>query len=515
MAHQRLIYGAVILFAANLINRILGFIYQYLIMRYIGSEAYGLFYMVFPVYMTALVFATAGIPLAISKMVSEKISLGRFGDAQGIFRIAFISLFLSGLFVSVILFSQTSLIVARFFSDDRVFRVFQICIPSIFIVSISSAFRGYFQGLQNMIPSAVSQICEQITRVIVGFTLSFKFLDQGVEWAAAGLATGMLSGEIIGLLVIIIQYLKRKKYLLNNPCEQTTRSILSDIFTLSLPISGGRLVSSGLSSLEAFIIPRQLQMAGLTAGSAASLFGQLGGTALTLLSFPSVFTFALATSLVPAISEAMIRKDYKLTRMRCSDSIRFTLILGIPFVLLLNYYAEPLSRLFNSSEVSAVLRILTVGGIFTYLQQTTTGILQGLGKTSLPLIHSIISAMIRLPLIFYLTAIPEFGLEGTAWAIVTGYVLMATLNILAIRRLTGFRFEIKSFILLPLVAGLGMLIIIRLLSDVIPAGTTTGVLLTLIGFSFYFVFLVFTGVINPNEIRKIPLAKKIIPKRFL
>ena len=194
MANNRLVYGAIILFAANLINRVLGFIYQYLIMHFIGSEAYGLFHMVFPVYMTALVLSTAGIPLAISKMVAEKISLNRYREAQRIFRTAFATLFVSGLVVSVVLFSNTSHIVSQFFADQRVFIVFQICIPAIFVVSISSAFRGYFQGLQNMMPSALSQIIEQITRVTIGFSLSLKLLSQGAEWAAAGLAVGMLCG---------------------------------------------------------------------------------------------------------------------------------------------------------------------------------------------------------------------------------------------------------------------------------------------------------------------------------
>ncbi len=100
MPRNGLLYGAIILFAANLINRILGFIYQYLIMRYVGSEAYGLFYMVFPVYMTALVLTTAGIPLAISKLVSEKVSMGRYGEAHKVFRVAFMMLFISGFLVS-------------------------------------------------------------------------------------------------------------------------------------------------------------------------------------------------------------------------------------------------------------------------------------------------------------------------------------------------------------------------------------------------------------------------------
>ncbi|NLO97587.1 MAG: stage V sporulation protein B [Peptococcaceae bacterium] len=511
MANNRLVYGAIILFSANLINRILGFIYQYLIMNFIGSEAYGLFHMVFPVYMTALVLSTAGIPLAISKMVAENISLNRYKEAQRIFRTAFTTLFFSGLILSIVLFSNTSQIVAKFFPDPRVYRVFQICIPAIFVVSISSAFRGYFQGFQNMIPSALSQIIEQVTRVTIGFTLSLKFLTYGVDWAAAGLAAGMLCGEITGLMAISLQYLshKRKRESKNVRYQKSTFSILSRLLTLSLPITGSRLVSTGLSSLEALIIPRQLQVAGYTSASATSLFGQLSGTAFTLISFPSVFTFALATSLVPAISEAMVRKDLALARSRCSDAVRFTMLLGIPSVLLINYFALPLTHLFNSDDVVVVLKILCIGGIFSYLIQTTTGILQGMGKTSVPLVNALISAFIRLPLLFYLTGIPVWGLKGSAWSYVIGYVCFAVLNLVAIKKEINFKFNVKAFVIQPLLAGLGMLLVIHLICSLAPNMVVVQLLAIALGFLVYLFILVLNGGIKPEDLQKIPYLNRL------
>jgi len=512
MRSNSLIYGAAILFIANLINRILGFGYQYLIMRYIGSEAYGLFYMVFPVYMTALVFTTAGIPLAISKMVSEKVSLGKDQDARKVFRVAFLILFFSGLFVSIIMYVNSSFIVNRFFSDTRVHLVFQICIPSIFIVSVASAFRGYFQGLQNMIPSALSQVCEQIFRVGVGFALSMKLLPKGIEWAAAGLAAGMLCGEIIGLVVIYLQYVIQKNpdMARGHRGKDSTKSIIWSLLTLSLPVTGSRLMSTGLTALDAVIIPRQLQIAGYSSRNATSLFGQLSGTALTLLTFPSVFTFALATSLVPAISEAMTKKDYTLAQKRCSDAIRYTIILGLPCVLCLYYYAEPLTLLFKSSDVAPVLKILALGGIFAYLQQTTTGILQGLGKTFLPLIHSTLSAAIRLPLLFYLTGIPKWGLLGSSLAYILGFFSIALLNLMAIRRHIGMKIDLRTFFLQPISAGMVMLLILQLFIRFTPNTLLLNLSAMGVGFLVYFIILLFNGGIQPNEIKKIPFLNRFL-----
>ncbi|HHV64272.1 MAG TPA: stage V sporulation protein B [Peptococcaceae bacterium] len=511
MPYNKLVLGAIILFVANLINRILGFIYQYLIMHYIGSEAYGLFHMVFPVYMTALVFTTAGIPLAVSKMVSEKAAAGYYADAQKTFCLALITLFFSGLFVSLILFINAAWIVGRFFADKRVLVVFQICIPAIFVVAIASAFRGYFQGLQNMIPSALSQISEQIFRVIVGFTLSLKLLAKGIEWAAAGLAAGMLGGEMIGLIIIFAQYLLGKdNYNFRKlRSRQSARTLLRGLITLSLPVTGSRLMASAISALEAIIIPRQLQVAGFSARAATSLFGQLSGTAMTLLTFPSVFTFALSTSLVPAISEAIGKKDYKLAKSRCIDAIRYTVILGLPCVIALYYFSEPFTAIFNSKDVAGVLKILALGGLFTYVQQTTTGILQGLGKTYLPLLHSIITAFFRLPLLFYLTGLPKWGLLGCSFTYVLGYFCMATLNLMAIKRNIGMTFNWKTFLFQPFTAGLGMLGVLKVGSDYVPITPFTCLVFTGLGFIVYLFILFLNGGLCSKDLKKISLLRRM------
>src|SRR5665647_2936159 len=251
MPKRTFVYGAAILLGANLVNRVLGFAYQYLIMNHIGGEAYGLFNMVFPIYMLALVLTTAGIPLAIAKMVSEEVSLGRTAQAQAIFRLAFWLLFITGGVVSIGLYFFTPYLTQRIFPDPRVLIIFRICTPAIFIVSISSVFRGYFQGLQNMVPTAISQICEQLIRVAVGYTAAIRLLNAGVEWAAAGLALGMLAGEMVGLLVIAIQY----QFVLpkfkgeNHEPAYSSRLIMLKLWHLAAPVTAGTLLATGLTPL--------------------------------------------------------------------------------------------------------------------------------------------------------------------------------------------------------------------------------------------------------------------------
>ncbi len=513
MPRRTFVYGATILLGANLINRILGFAYQYLIMTHIGGEAYGLFTMVFPVYMMALVLTTAGIPLAVSKMVSEEISLGHPRQARAIFHLALIVLIISGTVVSLGLFALAPNLTLKLFPDPRVINVFLICTPAIFVVSIASAFRGYFQGLQNMIPTALSQIFEQIVRVIVGFSVAERFLAKGVEWAAAGLAIGMLTGEIVGLITIIFQYYKVKKKVIptegNFSLPQT--QTLVKLWRLASPVTLGRLLSTGLSTLDAMLIPLRLQVAGYGAREATTLFGQLGGSAFTLLTFPSVFTFALSTSLVPAIAEASAQKRFQVVRNRSAEAIRLTVLLGIPCLIVLFYFATPLTAFFKSSTIAPVLRVLAIGGIFAYLQQTTTGILQGLGKVQLPVIHSIIAAFFRIPVMFILTALPQWGLVGSAWSYVLGFFIMAVLNLMAIIRFTGLPLDLQHFILQPLSAGLLMLLTFRLLT---PLGLNN--LLSFLGtlgagLFVYALSLSLNGALTWSDLRRLPWLGKFLP----
>lgn len=512
MPKRTFVYGATILFGANLLNRVLGFVYQYLIMNHIGGEAYGLFNMVFPIYMLALVFTTAGIPLAIAKMVSEEVSLGRTLQARSIFRVALWLLSISGALVSIGLYYLTPYLAHRIFPDQRVLNIFLICIPAIFIVSISSVFRGYFQGLQNMVPTAISQICEQIVRVTVGYSISLRLLNNGVEWAAAGLALGMLVGELVGLLTIIVQYQRIKTQSQREGAKSTytTRHILGKLWYLASPVTAGRLLSTGLSAIDAMIIPQRLQIAGYAAREATTLFGQLGGSAFTLLTFPSVFTFALATSLVPSISEAAAQHQFNVVRARSAEAIRLTILIGIPCLIILFYFARPLTAFFRSSEIAPILRILAIGGIFSYIQQTTTGVLQGLGKVQLPVLHSIVAAILRIPVLIYLTGLPQWGLRGTAWAFTLGFFINAALNLTAIVRQTGMPLDLQRFLLQPISGAVGMLIIFHLL-DPMFGGHLLGYLGEFsIGLAAYSVILLINGGVTYSDLRRLPWIGKYL-----
>ena len=505
MARRTFVYGAAILFGANLINRILGFVYQYLIMVHVGGEAYGLFAQVFPIYMMALVLTTAGIPLAVSKLVSEEVTLGNYRQAKAIFRLALVILSVSGALVAVILYIFAVRMAGKIIADPRVIPVLIMCTPAIFIVSVSSAFRGYFQGLQNMFPTAFSQTLEQIVRVFCGFSAAVYFLPRGVAFAAMGLAFGMLAGEVVGLLAIALQYRLHRRPRSGGREEGLSSRchILARIWQLAAPVTVGRVLSTGLSALDAVIIPSRLQIAGHTARQATALFGQLGGAGFTLLSFPSVFTFALATSLVPAVSEATAKKSFQVIRASSAEAIRVTIIFGLPCLVTMFYFAEPLTAFFNSANIAPVLRILAIGGIFSYLQQTTTAVLQGLGKPHLPVAHSIVAAGIRIPLLYWLTGLPAWGLSGSAWAFTAGFIVSAVLNIAAIVCQTGMQIDLHRLGRQPLEAALGMLLVFVLLAPTADGHVVQYLEVLAAGMLIYLVILFLNRGITIGDLRKV------------
>ena len=505
MAGRTFVYGAAVLFAANLFNRILGFVYQYLIMAHVGGEAYGLFAQVFPIYIMVLVLTTAGIPVAVAKLVSEEVTLGNFRQARAIFRLTLVILCISGALVTVILYVFSVRMVGRIIADPRVIPVLIMCTPAVLVVSISSAFRGYFQGLQNMIPTAISQTLEQIVRVCCGFLAALYFLPRGIAFAAMGLAFGMLAGEVVGLLAIVLQY--RRHRLPRHGSRESKlmpgRHILARIWHLAAPITAGRMLSTGLSALDAIIVPSRLQAAGCTARHATTLFGQLGGAGFTLLSFPSVFTIALAVSLVPAVAEATAKRSFHTMRSNIAEAIRITIMFGLPCLVTMFYFAEPLTAFFNSGSIAPVLRILAVGGIFSYLQQTTTGVLQGMGRAHLPVAHSLVAAGFRIPLLYWLTGHPAWGLIGSAWAFNIGFVTNAVLNIAAIRRHTGMQIDWRRFGWQPLAAAMGMLLTFVLLAPS-RGGHLIGYLDEMaVGAVVYLIILLLNRGITVEDVRKL------------
>jgi len=454
--------------AAGLISRLLGAGYRLPLASFLGDEGIGLYQMAYPIYTTILSLSTAGIPVAISKLVAEKMADGDKPGAYRVFRISLFILTVVGLVSSIALLLGAHYLAQHILRDPRAYYAVVGVAPAIFIVSVMSAFRGFFQGFQTMLPTAVSQVIEQIVRVATVFGLAIYLLPRGIEYAAGGATFGAVTGALASLFFLLIVYWPWRRWFARLPgrtvpaAEESSGQIIYRIVTLAVPISLGALVLPLMQTLDTVIVPSRLQIAGFNVNDATALFGQLTGMATPLINLPSILTVALATSLVPAISEALALRNYQAAQRRTYTGIRITLLLFLPAMAGLYLLADEICfMLYKNAAAGIPLAILAIGGVFLGLQQTTSGILQGTGRTILPVRNLLVGAVGKVIVSYVLTGIPSLGIRGAAIGTVTGFLLASSLNLYEAKRHIRFTADWREMLLRPLLAVGSMALAVR------------------------------------------------------
>jgi stage V sporulation protein B len=503
--------GAVILAGAQLISKVLGAIYRIPLYHIIGSEGIGLVQMAYPVYSTALALSTAGIPVAISKLVAENLARGHRAGAHKVFSVSLGILAVTGALFSALLLSSARYIADSIGKDPRAYYSLLAIAPAIFFVAVMSAFRGFFQGQQDMVPTAISQVLEQTIRVGTMFILAFVLVGRGVEYAAAGATFGAVTGAVGGLAFLLMTYFRRfdrsRMAVYAEDQDSDMVSVLKQIVFLAIPISLASIIMPVIQLIDMAIVPSRLQAGGATVADATALYGQLSGGAVPLINLPTVFTAALATSLVPSISSANALGDADLIHHRATVAARLTMILVIPSAFGLLTLAEPIAAfLFPDPGIGQPLQVLAPGVIFIGFHMTTSGILQGLGRTAVPVKTLSAGAVTKLFFTWFLT--PIMGIRGAALASVIGFFIASSLNFKAITRFVGKPKDIVKIFVKPLVASIAMSISARGVYDWLSKAiglewvSVPGAIL-LAGVVYFFV-LVAIGGVKPSDLEAVP-----------
>ncbi|ACA59741.1 stage V sporulation protein B [Candidatus Desulforudis audaxviator] len=500
---QSVAQGTLVLTASSLFNRILGFVYQVLMVRLLKAEGIGLFSMIYPVYVLFLVVASAGIPVAIAKVVAEESARGNLANAYRIFRISLGFVFGSALVLTVALLHYGTPLLIMVFDNPDVHLAFKVLTPGILVVSVCSAFRGFFQGLQQMTPTAVTQAVEQSVRVVCGLVLAYLLMPRGIAWATAGASAGVVLGELSGFLLMLLIFFTRRPAVGGGagvPAFTESLGVISRrIFSLAGPVTVSRVLSTALLSVDAVMIPKRLAAAGLSTAEATASYGKLAGMAQTLLFTPGIFTISLATALLPAISSAHARGDTALLLNRVGSALRLTLLIGIPSaVIFLTLSRHICGLLFGYPDAGAILQVLALGGPFLYIIQTTTGILQGLGKAVQPLVNLLIASLLKIAGVYYLTAVPGLAMNGVALALVAHLMVMALLNLRDIRRLTGYRLDYLNSLGKTSLGALAMVAVIQWVNPA-PDSVSGTLQAGLGGLAAYLGVVVSTGALAREE----------------
>ncbi|MFD2116448.1 stage V sporulation protein B [Paenibacillus yanchengensis] len=467
MKKQSFIKGAMILLVAGIINKLLAFVPRVILPRIIGAEGVGLYQLSYPFLVFLLTFITGGIPLAIAKWIAEAITKGEEKRVKHIFRTAMLLSMSIAVVLTILMLWFAPLITKYILPDERVYRSFFMMAPMLIIVAISAVFRGYFQGLQNMIPTAISQISETVVRIVFTLLFAYLFLPFGLEWAAAGAMLGVTIGELAGLIIYFWKYVSEKRSTKKRlrkdqslPATTTTNlkdaeakaneprpKVLPKLLSLSIPVTASRLVGSLSYLFESIFIARSLALAGVATKVATAQYGALQGMVMPLLLLPTALTQSLAVSLVPSLSEAAARGDTKLILKRLHQSMRLALVTGAPFVVVMALFAEPLCRiLYAHAEYAPMLQMIAPIGIFVYLQAPLQAALQALDKPGTALKNTLIGAVVKLFLIVQLASQPSLGIYGALIAIGINTVLVTLLHGFSLMRHIGFKMNILDFL---------------------------------------------------------------------
>ncbi len=511
-------HGAFVLIAAQLVTRIMGFVYRIFLTRMIGAAGMGLFQIVFPLLSLVLTIVTAGLPIAISKLVAEAIAKEDTIRVKRIMRVSTAVIIVMAIVCTILMWVLREFVRVHWLTDSRAYPSYIAMIPVVGIISISSIYRGYFRGLQDMAPTAWAQIIESFVRILSIWVLAAYFIRYSLAYAAAAAMMGMVLGEFAGLVYLIIQQKTRAKLsvLIPNPPArsfETTSQTLRSIGEIAVPVTLSNLIGSLIYAFEPVLVSRSLLLAGIATPAATMLYGEYSGMAIPLLVFPTVFTGALATSLVPSVSEAAAAAMRRLVRIRFMQSVSATAVVGFPTTVALTLFAEPLCRLtFHQPSAGPILASMAPVGFLLYLQGPLVGILQGLNRASAAMRNQIIGGVIRLGLIYIMASKPHLGILGVAYALSVTVALVTCLHAFTVIRQIGFAMNITSM-LKTMTASLLMLAYMQIITQhqhLIQAGTLMGALFS--GFILYFALLCMFRVVTSQNVKRVPKVGRVLSR---
>lgn len=459
-SNSKFLKGTLILTASSIVVKIIGSLNWIILSRVLGGEGIGLYQMGFPIYLMAITVSSAGVPVAISIITSEKLAKKDYRGAKRVFTVSLRLLLLTGLFFSsALFFGADFLINQHIIRDARAYYSIIALAPAVFFVTFLASFRGYLQGWQIMTPTATSEVVEQLTRVITMLVFADLFMPYGLAYAAGGASMGAGVGAICALLVLMWFYSRLKKRLQKEMEEQDTNvpqesagHIIKRLLRLALPVSLTSLMLPIGANLDLLIVPQRLEVAGFNVRHATELFGYLTGMAVPLVNLATIFTAAMTISLVPSISESKALHNLAAIREKIRIAFRVAMIITFPCFIGLYFLGEKVASLiYNAPKAAGAIETMSIGILFLGMHQISTGILQGLGKTSIPVMNMILACIIKVLLSWHFTAIPELGIKGASLATVADFAVAAIINMAFIYKYTGYTFSLTT-IICPMIA---------------------------------------------------------------
>ena len=506
---------------SQIIIKIFGFIYRVILTNIdgfqdVGNSYYGSGY---KVYAFILAIATMGIPNTISKLVSEKFALGDKRGAHKIFRTAMMVFTGVGVFFGLVLFFSADYVSINILSNPGVKYTLMVLSPAIVFVSMAAVFRGYFVGMQNMVAHSVAQIIEQIVNSILSVVFVMCLLSKSPEVMAAGSTAATAVATLVALLYLAMYYKKSRKDIWRQISEadrfdgERRKDIVKKLIQYVIPISFGSVVVALAGIIDLVTVMDGLEKFGYTLSQANEKFGILLGKVDILTSVPLALNVAFSTSLVPAVTAAITKKDKKEAIYKINYSMKVSSIIAFPCAVGLCVLASPIIQLIfpNASEGAYLLQIEAYIVIFSVLAQTAYGALHGLGKLYVPGTALLIGAIVKY--LFNYIFVPIAGEIVVPITSVLYQLIAATIAISVLYRTLKTKFDKKNIIMKPLAAtltmGISVILSYKLLLYISKSNGIATLTSIVVAVVVYMLVITLLRPLTKDEVKELPYGNQI------
>lgn len=536
---QSFMGGVTVLAISTVFVKLCGALYKIPLNNILGDEGIAHFMSAYNIYSFLLTLSTAGLPLALSKLISEANATGRTNQIRRCFRTAlglFVALGIAGT-AAMLLFTKE---LAAWMNNSMAYWPIKALGVSVICVSIMCAYRGYAQGRQNMVPTAVSQFLEAFFKLVVGLPLAWYFINQGMglDIGAAGAIIGVSFGIIVAMCYMILEQRRnRGAAIRGTDTPQSHATILRRLLGLGIPITIGQAGMSLLNLLDQKIIMGQLQaltqrqiaageLAAMTAAEIEKVSSQLYGQytfSSTLFNLPSSFLPAVAISLIPAISVAVTRKEHSEVNRVVTTSFRLIGMLALPAGVGMSVMAGPILQLLYPAQTAAAtaatyhLQILGIASAFVCVMLLTNSIMQAHGKVYLPIITMLIGGTVKVIINYALVGNPEINIKGAPIGTLVCYALVAVINLAIVYRMLEKKPNYFAIFFKPILASAAMGAAAwashGLLSRVLTGGYAASALATLcaigIAVVVYLILVLALRMITAEDLKMVPKGEKL------
>ena len=524
-----------ILAAAGIISRLIGLAYRIPVNNILGDEGQGFYGCAFSIYNIALLLTSYSLPLAVSKLVSARVSKRKYKDANRIFKGALTFAIVVGALVGILIFVLSDFIAGSVMKLELSAYALRVLAPGLFIVAIMGVMRGYFQGMGTMVPTAASQIIEQIVNAIVsviGASYLVEIGKKAVEskttpslpaaYGAAGGTLGTVTGALFGLIFLLVLMKAYSPVMKKRMAKDHSKSLedYGNIYRVLLLTIAPVILSTAIynisETLDQGIFSNIMIAQGNTEKETAELLGMFTGKYNTLIHIPLAVANSLGASLIPSVTAAITNGSRKEVRAKIGMVIRVVMLIAIPCAVAFLVFAKPVLSLLYTGNIKTPASMLQLGAItvvFYCLSTVTNAILQGVNKMTTPVKHAAISLGIHLISLVMMLVVFKWGI----YALVAGNIVfslsMCILNAHAIRKATGYHQEMKKTYVLPLgaavIMGIVIVVLYNLIGFILPDKITT-IITIVIAVFVYAVSLLKFGALSSDEILALPKGATLL-----